>query len=301
MSAFATTKITTKKSSPTPGVPPRRYFLVATEMGGQRSRKSSRRVCPDGVDARSRHLPKGIVVQRGVGQGQGRLPRAASSASAIVREDPKLCPVTGILRDFFADYNVSAVQLGTGHYGCVYKCRHRRTGEVCAVKSVEKSKIERLDFLQREVYLLKKMNHRGIMRMVEYYEDADHLRIVTELYTGEFSQPVTSRHVKRQDPSHLRHVSNLILGGELFDRIREVTTPDGCMSEETAAGLVRSLLKAVAYLHKNGIVHRDIKPENILFESPRDDAGIRLIDFGLSRRHDGNTDAPMSNPVGTGM
>merc|ERR1711966_154858 len=116
---------------------------------------------------------------------------------------------------------------GTGHYGCVYKCRHRRTGEVCAVKSVEKSKIERLDFLQREVYLLKKMNHRGIVRMVEYYEDADHLRIVTELYTG----------------------------GELFDRIREVTTPDGCMSEETAAG--------------------------------------------LSRRHDGNTDAPMSNPVGT--
>jgi len=109
--------------------------------------------------------------------------------------------VTGILRDFFADYNVSTVQLGTGHYGCVNKCRHRRTGKVYAVKSVDKSKVDRLDFLQREVYLLRKMNHRGIMQMVEYYEDADHLRIVTELYTGELLWPVTSRHVKRHDPS----------------------------------------------------------------------------------------------------
>jgi len=157
-----------------------------------------------------------------------------------------------------------------GHDGCVRKCRHRVTGELYAVKSVEKSKVRRLEHLRREVLLLRKTSHRGIVEMVDCYEDADHVRIVTELYTG----------------------------GELFDRIRDAATPDGCMSEDAAAGIVESLLTTVVYLHKNGIVHRDIKPENILFESSRADADVRLIDFGLSRRH-APGDAPMTNPVGT--
>lgn len=41
------------------------------------------------------------------------------------------------------------------------------------------------------------------------------------------------------------------------------------------------LLRAVAYLHDNGIRHRDIKPSNILID---DDCTIRLCDFGLARR-----------------
>jgi len=191
-------------------------------------------------------------------------------ASIRDEQDRKLCPVTGIFRDISADYHVSSRVLGTGHYGCVRECRHRLTGNTFAVKSVDKSKARRLDHLRREVYLLKKMKHSGIINMVDYYEDADDLHIVTERYTG----------------------------GELFDRISDKTTPDGCLSEEEAAGIIRSLLKAVVYLHNNDIVHRDIKPENVLFESSRKGAGIRLIDFGLARRHLPD-DPPMANPVGT--
>lgn len=226
-------------------------------MTGQNSRRSSRRIRPVGAEAGSEYLPKK--------QSQ------TTSTRAIIRDElnRERYPVTGILCDISADYHVFSTVLGTGHYGCVRECRHRATGRACAVKSVVKSKA-RLDHLRREIYLLKKMDHRGIVKMVECYEDAEYVHIVTERYTG----------------------------GELFDRISDETTPDGCLVEEAAADIIRSLLKTVVYLHNNDIVHRDIKPENILFESSREDAGIRLIDFGLSRRHLPG-DAPMTNPVGT--
>jgi len=107
------------------------------------------------------------------------------------------------------------------------------------------------------------------MMMVDYYEDEEYVHIITEKYDG----------------------------GELFNKIIDCANDNGCLSEEKTAGIIKSLLEAVSYLHENDIVHRDIKPENILFESEEENA-IRLIDFGLSRRHE-KGEEPMCNPVGT--
>ncbi|KAL7530186.1 hypothetical protein ACHAXR_003352 [Thalassiosira sp. AJA248-18] len=184
----------------------------------------------------------------------------------------KICPVTGVPRDISADYIIFSTMLGKGHYGCVRECehKHRRDRTRLAVKSVDKSKIRRLDHLRREVQLLHQMEHHGIMKLIDCYEDAQFVHFVTERYTG----------------------------GELFDKISQNTSPNGCLSEEKATGIIKSLLEAVAYLHANDIVHRDIKPENILFETTKEDSPIKLIDFGLSRRHSPG-EAPMNNPVGT--
>jgi serine/threonine protein kinase len=43
-------------------------------------------------------------------------------------------------------------------------------------------------------------------------------------------------------------------------------------------------LSALEYMHTLGIVHCDIKPENILL-CPSDPTQIKLIDFGIARRH----------------
>ncbi|KAL3803550.1 hypothetical protein HJC23_014098 [Cyclotella cryptica] len=178
--------------------------------------------------------------------------------------------VTGQYSDIFRDYDISPRVIGTGNYGSVRECVKLVTGERFAVKTIDKSRIGRLDHLQREVELLRLINHRSIMRLVDIYEDSDYVHIVTDKYTG----------------------------GELFDKIINNTTSTGCLSEFEAARIIKSILEATVYLHANGIVHRDIKPENVLFESTQEGSPVKLIDFGLSRTHLPGEE-PMKNAVGT--
>ena len=44
------------------------------------------------------------------------------------------------------------------------------------------------------------------------------------------------------------------------------------------------MLSAVKHLHEHNIVHRDLKPENFLMNDKTENAEIKLIDFGLSKR-----------------
>jgi len=196
--------------------------------------------------------------------------RSIYSSNASVLEQ-EVCPVTGAYANISDDYYILPEVIGKGQYGVVRECIHRATRRTLAVKSIDKSKAGRLDHLRREIDLLAGIHHRGIMKMVDCYEDSERVHIVTEKYAG----------------------------GELFDRIVENTSSHGCLSERRAGAVIRSLLEAVAYLHENGVVHRDIKPENILFESEDDNyAAIKLIDFGLSRFHE-KGEGLMTNAVGT--
>lgn len=180
--------------------------------------------------------------------------RSSNSPPTLGEE---MCPVTGVYADVSEDYYISPKVIGKGVNGIVRECTHRDTGGIFAVKSIEKAKVACLDNLQRELFLLTKVEHPSVMKMVDYYEDADCLHIVTEIYTG----------------------------GELFDKIKERGRSYGCLSERKTASIIKSLLEAIVYLHDMDIVHRDIKPENVMFVSKHKYSDIKLIDFGLARRH----------------
>jgi serine/threonine protein kinase len=49
---------------------------------------------------------------------------------------------------------------------------------------------------------------------------------------------------------------------------------------EEGMGIALKLTRAIAALHRAGIIHRDIKPDNVLLESG---GGLRLIDLGVVR------------------
>jgi hypothetical protein len=131
-----------------------------------------------------------------------------------------------VYADICDNYYISPTVIGQGCYGVVRECIHRSTGQTLAVKSIEKSKVGRLDHLQREIFLLGKVNHHGIMKMVDCCEDAAYVHIVSVKYTG----------------------------GELFYKIIDNVSPCGCLSEYKAASIMKSLLEAVAYLHENDVV-----------------------------------------------
>jgi calcium-dependent protein kinase len=106
-----------------------------------------------------------------------------------------------------------------------------------------------------ELQVLQDLVHPHIMHVNEIMEDHDHYYIVTEILEG----------------------------GELFDRIIDVKS----FSEKKAAYILKQVLLAINYMHKMNVTHRDLKPENILLESKNvEDLEVKIADFGFSCIYD---------------
>jgi eukaryotic-like serine/threonine-protein kinase len=63
------------------------------------------------------------------------------------------------------------------------------------------------------------------------------------------------------------------------ETLRQRITRTGEMSIPETVGILRDVLKALAYAHKRGVVHRDIKPENILLT----EHDALVADFGVAK------------------
>ncbi len=70
-----------------------------------------------------------------------------------------------------------------------------------------------------------------------------------------------------------------------------------CYSLEQSLKMVRDLLSALDYAHKQGIVHRDVKPANLMIEPG---GRVKLTDFGVARIQDsGESTRTQGSMVGT--
>lgn len=152
-------------------------------------------------------------------------------------------------------------ELGTGSYGSVCKGKRKVDGSIRAIKTIGKASAggkcpnedsESIKKLRQEVQIMKMLDHPGIIKLHETFEDAKNIYLVMELADG----------------------------GELFERIVSA----GHFKETQAASGMKQMLGAILYMHKNKICHRDLKPENFIFSSKAaiDANVLKLIDFGLS-------------------
>ncbi|KAJ3127290.1 Calcium/calmodulin-dependent protein kinase type 1 [Nowakowskiella sp. JEL0407] len=168
---------------------------------------------------------------------------------------PKEKPVakTGVVKQNDIDYYYYiGKQLGSGAFGDVRIATRKSDNLQFAVKCIEKSKLKgKEEMIKDEMEILSKVHHPNLITLVEKFENANFIYLVTDL----------------------------ALGGELFDQIiaREK------YSEKDASVLIVQILEGVKYLHEMDIVHRDLKPENLLFADRTETSRLLITDFGLSK------------------
>lgn len=62
-------------------------------------------------------------------------------------------------------------------------------------------------------------------------------------------------------------------------RLLRTMMDEGKLPQERAIKITKGVLRALDYIHGNGVVHRDLKPENIMVD---ENDHIKLIDFGIA-------------------
>jgi len=164
-------------------------------------------------------------------------------------------------------YDFTDQVLGTGISGSVRVATHKETGRKYAIKTLQTAGIapKKTAMLHNEVCIYLQLDHPNIAKLIEVYEDSSAIHLVMELCTGK----------------------------ELYDRLANKKK----YSELDAQKVTKEMLSAINYCHKHRICHRDLKLENWVYASGRDEAALKLIDFGFSRIF--NPGIPMTAMHGT--
>ncbi|XP_019225404.1 PREDICTED: serine/threonine-protein kinase SAPK2-like [Nicotiana attenuata] len=140
-------------------------------------------------------------------------------------------------------------EIGSGNFGVAKLVKDKWTGELYAVKFIERCK--KIDeHVQREIMNHRSLRHPNIIKFKEVFLTPTHLAIVMEYAAG----------------------------GELFERICNA----GRFSEDEARFFFQQLISGVSYCHSMQICHRDLKLENALLDgssTPR----LKICDFGYSK------------------
>ncbi len=171
---------------------------------------------------------------------------------------------SGLLSDFqrrrISDDGAEAVRMGPyvlldyigkGGMGEVLLARHVDLDRVVALKVLPPQltdSTERRERFRREVRLLAKLDHPGIVKAVD---------------AGEWKQiPYLAM--------------EYVTGGTLHDMLQQ----DGPIAWNRMIRWMLVVCEAIGYAHAQGIIHRDIKPSNLAVDEQR---SVKVLDLGLAR------------------
>ena len=178
-------------------------------------------------------------------------------------------------------------ELGRGGMGVVYRAIHTETLTPAAVKTVFDGKLSGTQSLRLEMRALRRLQHPGVVNILNHGEERGRPWIAMELLEGQTlatcfdkSSGAPATFTTRAEPTLPEAAAHDV---ELPLPPPRTTAPAD-LSDRLA--LVCEICTILGYVHGEGMVHRDLKPANIFV---RDDGSPVLVDFGLVQRfqHDG--------------
>ncbi|CAR29876.1 ZYRO0G19052p [Zygosaccharomyces rouxii] len=176
-------------------------------------------------------------------------------------------------------------ELGHGQHGKVKLARELLTGQLVAIKIVDrhekkgrrflvldkKNSLTQNEKIRREIAIMKKCHYKHVVKLVEVLDDLKSRKIYLVLEycsRGEVKWcPGDVLETEARGPPLLN-----------FQRTREI---------------IRGVVLGLEYLHYQGVIHRDIKPANLLMA---EDGTVKISDFGVSlAARDPNGDANLES------
>ncbi|KAH8928119.1 Pkinase-domain-containing protein [Atractiella rhizophila] len=158
---------------------------------------------------------------------------------------------------------IKGTLIGAGSFGSVYLGMNSTNGTLMAVKQVElptgnshneERKKSMLEALEREIELLKELQHERIVQYLDSSSDGVHLNIFLEYVPGGSVQLLLKTY--------------------------------GAFEEALTRTWSSQILEGLQYLHEKDIIHRDIKGANVLVDNK---GGIKISDFGISKKVEDGT------------
>ena len=145
-------------------------------------------------------------------------------------------------------------KLGEGMFSTVKLGTHSLTNEQVAIKILEKTKITKIEDKERinkEIEVLKKVNHYNIIKLYAVIETKLTIYLIQEYVQGK--------------------------------EFLEYLNKKGKLKESDACKFFHQIISGLDYLHQCGVAHRDFKPENIILTN--NNQILKIIDFGLSNTY----------------
>lgn len=148
--------------------------------------------------------------------------------------------------------------IGRGSFSKVYRGQNINCkNDDVAIKKINKIKVEKiLDRIEKEIEIIKSLNHPNIIQYKNIFTDDNNIYIVSEYCNG----------------------------GTLKELI------ETCLSEKEKKTCMIQIKNAMKYLIDRNIYHRDIKPQNIFinYENEdilyRDNIILKIGDFGFAKQ-----------------
>ena len=148
---------------------------------------------------------------------------------------------------FLGNYKILQ-KIGNGSFSNVFKCEHKDTKKIFAIKAINIQKIDEkiIKNINMEIDTMLRLNHDNIIKLYETIKTQSHIYLIMDFCNN----------------------------SDLYKHIKN----NGKLNENDSKKIFLQIANGLYVLRKNNLIHRDMKPHNILLTLS---GNVKIADFGF--------------------